>query len=144
MACRRVIIREFGSPEALQGIEEAQLPEPKPGKIRVKVQATSAACTDTIIRRGVYPDVRDKPPFSLGYDMVGIVDKLGEGAGKFNVGNRVCDLTVINSYSGYLCVPEKRLVPVPESVDAGEAVSLIPTYVTAYQMLHRIGRLFIQ
>lgn len=140
MAYRRVIIREFGSPEVLEVIEEAQLPEPKVGEIRIKIQATSAAYTDTIIRRGAYPDVRDKPPFSPGYDMVGIVDKLGEGAGKFNVGDRVCDLTVIGSYSEYLCVPEKRLISVPESVDAGEAVSLILTYVTAYQMLHRVGR----
>jgi NADPH:quinone reductase-like Zn-dependent oxidoreductase len=140
MAYRRVIIREFGSPEVLEVIEEAHLPEPMPGEVRVKVQATSAAFTDTIIRRGAYPEVREKPPFSPGYDMVGIVDKLGESAGKFAVGDRVCDLTIIGSYSDYLCVPENRLVPVPGSVDAGEAASLILTYVTAYQMLHRIGK----
>jgi len=140
MAYRRVIIKEFGPPKVLQVIEEPQLPEPKSGEIRVKVLATSAAYTDTMIRRGAYPDVKDKPPFSPGYDMVGVVDKLGEDTGKFNVGDRVCDLTVIGSYSEYMCVSEERLVPVPESVDAGEAVSLVLTYVTAYQMLHRIGK----
>lgn len=140
MVYRRVIIKKFGPPEVLQVIEERQLPEPTSGEIRVKVLATSAAYTDTMIRRGVYPDVKDKPPFSPGYDMLGVVDKLGEGTSKFNVGDRVCDLTVIGSYSEYLCVAEDRLVPVPESVDAGEAVSLVLTYVTAYQMLHRIGK----
>lgn len=140
MSYRRVIIKEFGSPEVLKVIEESQLPEPKSGEVRVKVQATSAAFTDTMIRKGAYPDVKEKPPFSPGYDMVGIVDKLGEGVTRFKVGDRVCDLTIIGSYSEYLCVAENRLVSVPESVDAGEAVSLILTYVTAYQMLHRIGK----
>jgi len=140
MAYRRVIIKEFGSPEVLQVIEEPQLPEPKSGEIRVSVQATSASFTDTMIRKGAYPEVKEKPPFSPGYDMVGTVDKLGEGTSKFKVGDRVCDLTIIGSYSEYLCVSEERLVRVPESVDAGEAVSLILSYVTAYQMLHRIGK----
>lgn len=140
MAYKRVIIRQFGPPEVMQVIEEPELPEPRSGEIRVRVLATSAAYTDTMIRRGAYPDIKDKPPFSPGYDMVGVVDKLGEGTSKFSVGDRVGDLTVIGSYSEYLCVPEDRLVSVPEFLDAGEAVSLILTYVTAYQMLHRIGK----
>jgi NADPH:quinone reductase-like Zn-dependent oxidoreductase len=140
MTYKRVIIREFGPPEVLQIIEEPHLPEPKPGEIRVRVLATSAAFTDTMIRKGVYPNVKEKPPFSPGYDMVGVVDKPGEGASKFKVGDRVCDLTVIGSYSEYLCVSEDKLIPVPESVDPGEAVSLILTYVTAHQMLHRVAK----
>jgi NADPH:quinone reductase-like Zn-dependent oxidoreductase len=141
MAFKRIIIRQFGPPDVLELIEEPHLPEPKHGEVRIKVQATSAAYTDTMIRKGAYPDVKEKPPFSPGYDMVGIVDKLGEGTTKFKPGDRVCDLTVIGSYSEYFCVAEDRLVPVPKSVDAGEAVSLILTYVTAYQMLHRLGRI---
>ena len=140
MTYKRVIIREFGPPEVLQVIEEPQLPEPEPGEIRVRVLATSAAFTDTMVRKGVYPNVKEKPPFSPGYDMVGVVDKPGEGAAKFKTGDRVCDLTVIGSYSEYLCVSEDKLMPVPESVDPGEAVSLILTYVTAYQMLHRVAK----
>jgi NADPH:quinone reductase-like Zn-dependent oxidoreductase len=140
MAYKRVIIKEFGPPEVLQLIEEPHLPEPKPGEIRVRVLTTSAAFTDTMIRKGVYHDVKEKPPFSPGYDMVGVVDKPGEGTSKFKVGDRVCDLTVIGSYSEYLCVSEDKLIPVPESVDPGEAVSLILTYVTAYQMLHRVAK----
>ena len=140
MAYKRVIIKEFGPPEVLQLIEEPHLPEPKPGEIRVRVLTTSAAFTDTMIRKGVYHDVKEKPPFSPGYDMVGVVDKPGEGTSKFKGGDRVCDLTVIGSYSEYLCVSEDKLIPVPESVDPGEAVSLILTYVTAYQMLHRVAK----
>jgi NADPH:quinone reductase-like Zn-dependent oxidoreductase len=140
MTYQRVVIKEFGPPEVLQLIEEPHLPEPKPGEFRVRVLATSAAFTDTLIRKGVYPNVNEKPPFSPGYDMVGVVDKPGAGTGKFKAGDRVCDLTVIGSYSEYLCVSENRLIAVPEALDPGEAVSLVLTYVTAYQMLHRIAK----
>jgi NADPH:quinone reductase-like Zn-dependent oxidoreductase len=122
-------------------IEEAKLPEPKPGEVRVKVLVAGAAFTDVLIRKGIYPDVKEKPPFSPGYDMVGVIDKLGEGATHFKVGQRVADLTVIGAYSEYLCLPESRLTPVPEGLDPAEAVGLVLSYVTAYQMLHRVARI---
>lgn len=139
MSYQRVVITAFGGPEVLKLIEEKKLPEPKPGEVRVKVLATSAAFTDVMIRKGQYPDVKEKPPFSPGYDMIGIVDKLGEGVTRAQVGQRVADLTVIGAYSEYLCLPESRLTPVPEGLDPAEAVSLVLSYVTAYQMLHRVA-----
>ncbi|MGD8368239.1 MAG: medium chain dehydrogenase/reductase family protein [Desulfobacterales bacterium] len=140
MPYRRVVIRQYGPPEVLEVVEEPDLPEPGAGQVRVKVLAASASYTDTMIRKGAYPEVREKPPFALGYDMVGVVDKLGRGAGRFQVGDRVCDLTVIGAYSEYLCVDEDRLVSVPDAVDPGEAVSLVLSYMTAYQMIHRTAK----
>jgi NADPH2:quinone reductase len=140
MSYKRVIITGFGGPEVLKIIEEPKLPEPKPDEVRIKVLATSAAFTDVMIRKGKYPDVKDKPPFSPGYDVVGVVDKVGDSATRFKVGQRVADLTVIGAYSEYLCLPESRLTLVPDSLDPAEAVSLILSYVTAYQMLHRVAK----
>jgi NADPH:quinone reductase-like Zn-dependent oxidoreductase len=140
MSYRHVIITEFGGPEVLKMVEEAALPEPKSAEVRVKVQVTSAAFTDVLIRKGLYPDVKDKPPFSPGYDMVGIVDKLGEAVTRFKVGQRVADLTTIGAYSEYICIPENHLTPVPEGLDPAEAVSLVLSYVTAYQMMHRVAK----
>ncbi len=87
MSYRHVVITRFGGPEVLKMIEETELPEPKPGEVRVRVLVTSAAFTDVLIRKGAYPDVKEKPPFSPGYDMVGVVDKLGAGATRFQVGH---------------------------------------------------------
>ena len=86
MSYKRVIVTEFGGPEVLKVVEEAALPEPGPGEVRVKVLVTSACFTDTMIRKGVYFDLKEKPPFSPGYDLVGVVDKLGAGAAKIKVG----------------------------------------------------------
>jgi NADPH:quinone reductase-like Zn-dependent oxidoreductase len=140
MSYQRVVITRFGGPEVLKMIEETELPEPKPGEVRVRVLVTSAAFTDVLIRKGAYPDVKEKPPFSPGYDMVGVVDKLGAGATRFQVGQRVADLTVIGAYSEYICLPESRLTSVPEGLDPAEAVSLVLSYVTAFQMLHRVAK----
>ncbi|MGB3635447.1 MAG: medium chain dehydrogenase/reductase family protein [Rubrobacteraceae bacterium] len=141
MSYKRIIITEFGGPEVLEVIEEATLPEPEPGEVRIKVLATSAAFTDVMIRKGKYPDVKEKPPFSPGYDVVGVVDKLGDGATRFEVGQRVADLTVTGAYSEYVCLPENRLTRVPHGLDPAEAVSLILSFVTPYQMLHRIAKI---
>jgi NADPH:quinone reductase-like Zn-dependent oxidoreductase len=137
MTYRRVVISRYGPPEVLKVVEEAELPEPTAGEVRVKVLAASASYTDTMIRKGAYPEVKEKPPFSPGYDMVGVVDKTGEGADRFHVGDKVCNLTVIGAYSEYLCAAEDRLVTVPDDVDPGEATSLVLSFMTAYQMLHR-------
>jgi NADPH:quinone reductase-like Zn-dependent oxidoreductase len=141
MTYKRVIITEFGGPEVLAVVTEPDLPLPGPGQVRVKVEAATASYTDSIIRRGLYPDVRDKPPFTPGYDLVGIVDALGEGATGCSVGQRVAALTVIGSYAEYVCVPADWLVPVPDGLDPAAAVCLVLTYVTAYQMLYRVATL---
>ena len=79
MGYKKVIISKYGPPEVLQVIEEQSLPEPRSEEVRVKVLVTSAAFTDTLLRKGMYPEVRKKPPLTPGYDMVGIVDRCGEG-----------------------------------------------------------------
>jgi len=134
---KRVVITKFGGPEVLQVVEEPSLPEPGPGEVRVRVLATSASFTDTMIRKGKYPGVRQKPPFSPGYDMVGIVDKLGAGVKSPRLGWRVADLCVTGAYSEYICRPAELLVPVLQGLGTPEAVSLVLTYITAYQMLRR-------
>jgi NADPH:quinone reductase-like Zn-dependent oxidoreductase len=141
MSYKRIVITKFGEPEVLKLIEESTLPEPKTGEVRVKILKVSANFTDIMIRKGKYPDVKNKPPFTPGYDMVGVVDKLGEGSSVFRVGERVADMTVIGAYSEYICLPEDRLTRLPETIDSSEAVALILSYTTAYQMLHRIAKM---
>lgn len=137
---RRAVITEFGGPDVLEIVEEESLPEPGPGQVRIKVLAAGVAFTDTMIRKGKYPDVKETPPFTPGYDMVGIIDKLGPDVDTFQVGQKVADLTVIGAHSEYICLDSDRLVAVPESLNPDEAVALVLTYVTAYQMLHRIAK----
>jgi NADPH:quinone reductase-like Zn-dependent oxidoreductase len=140
MSYRHVIVTRFGGPEVLSLVEEARLPEPGPGAVRVKVLAAGTGFTDTIIRRGNYVDIKDKPPFTLGYDYVGRVDKLGAGVTGLQIGQMVADMPGIGGYTQYIVRPAALLVPVPEEVDPVEAVCMPLSFLTAYQMLTRIKK----
>jgi NADPH:quinone reductase-like Zn-dependent oxidoreductase len=128
---------EFGGPEKLKVIEETILPEPKEKEIRVKVLTAGTGFTDTVIRQGQYVDVKEKPPFTLGYDWFGVIDKVGEGVEGFKQGDFVADMPVIGGYTQYLCVKADQVVKCPAELNPAEAVCMILSYGTAYQMLTR-------
>lgn len=138
MSYKHVIVTEFGGPEKLQVVEEPQLPEPEPSQVRVKVLAAGTGFTDTIIREGQYVDVKDKPPFTLGYDWFGVIDKVGSAVSGLSEGQYVADMPVIGGYTEYLCVDAGQVIPAPEGLDPAEAVSMILSYTTAWQMLKRV------
>ena len=138
MSYKRVVLQAFGGPEQLVVEEVTDLPEPGPGEVRVKVLSAGTGFTDTIIRQGQYVGVKDKPPFVPGYDWYGTVDALGEGVSGLSLGQPVADMPVIGSYTEYLCVAADRVVPAPEGLDPAQAVAMILSYTTAYQMLTRL------
>src|SRR5574339_200470 len=135
---KRVVIDHFGGPEVLR-VVEADDPRPGPGEVRVKVLAAGVSFTDAQLRAGTYLG-GPKPPFTPGYELVGVVEELGPGCSRLRVGDRVGALTVWGADAERVCVPEKYAVEVPEDVDPAEVVSLIFPYMTAYQMLHRTTR----
>jgi len=141
MPYTRVRLNAFGGPDGLELETVAQLPKPGAGEVRVRVLVTSAAFTDVMIRKGMYPDVKDKPPFTPGYDMVGVIDAVGPDAARFRLGDRVADLTTIGAYAEYICLSEDRLTPVPTAVSDVDALCMILSAVTPYQMLHRVARM---
>ncbi len=141
MSYKKVILNEFGGPEVLQVVVKNALPEPGAGEVRVKVLAASATFTDTMIRKGIYYGFKETPPLSPGFDMVGVVDKVGAGVTNFEVDDLVADLTIWGAYSEYMLRPVEALVPVPADLNPAEAVSMVLSYNTAYQMLHRLAKI---
>jgi NADPH2:quinone reductase len=89
-----------------------------------------------MMREGIHPET-PRLPFTPGWDLVGVVDRLGERVAGIERGQIFAALPIADAYAESVCVPQRELVPVPEGLDAGEAVSLVLNYVTAYQMLHR-------
>ena len=132
---KRVVIDHFGGPEVVSVIEDDD-PQPGPGEIRVNVLASGVSLSDAQMRAGTYLG-GPKPPFTPGYELVGVVDQLGPGCSGLREGDRVGVLTQWGANAERVCVPEKYAVEVPEDLDPAEVVSLVFTYMTAYQMLHR-------
>jgi len=135
---KRVVVERFGGPEVVTVVEEAD-PRPGPGEVRVRVLAAGVSFTDAQIRAGTYMG-GPKPPFTPGYELVGVVEELGPGCSRLREGVRIGVLTVWGADAERVCVPEEHAVEVPEDLDPAEIVSLIFPYMTAYQMLHRTAR----
>ena len=131
----RIIVTHYGGPDALQVVEE-ECPEPKDGEVRVKVLAAGVSLPDVMMREGMHPET-PRLPFTPGWDLVGVVDRLGNGVSGIEPGQIVAALPISGAYAEFICLPPRELVPVPPGLDAAEAVSLVLNYVTAYQMLHR-------
>jgi NADPH2:quinone reductase len=131
----RIIVTRYGGPDELRVVEE-ECPEPKDGEVRVRVLAAGVAYPDLLMREGVHPE---KPPlpFTPGWDLVGVVDRLGKGVSGIETGQIIAALPISGAYAEFVCLPQRELVPVSSGLDAAEAVSLVLNYITAYQMMHR-------
>jgi NADPH:quinone reductase-like Zn-dependent oxidoreductase len=136
---RVVRLRRFGGPEELE-VVDVPLPVAARGEVRVRVLASGIEYTDVTIRRHLYPWVQRRPPFVMGYDVVGEIDQLGDGVSDFQLGERVADMTVLGSNTAYRTLRATHLTRVPAGVDAAEAAALILSWTTAYQLLHRAAR----
>src|SRR6266700_6314599 len=75
--------------------------------------------------------MRLRPPVGMGYDVVGEIDQIGDG---------VADMTVVGSNAEYRTLRAGGVARVTAGVDAAEAATLILSWTTAYQLLHRAAR----
>ena len=135
MTHMRIIVAHYGGPDALRVIQE-ECPEPGAGKVRVKVLAAGVSLPDVMAREGVHPE-SPPVPFTPGWDLVGVVDRLAEGVTGIDPGQIVTAMPIHGAYAEFVCLPQTELVPVPAGLDPAEVVSLVLNYITAYQMMHR-------
>jgi NADPH:quinone reductase len=137
---RVVQLERFGEPDGLR-VVGAPMPRAGLGEVRVRVRASSLNYTEVLIRRHLYPQtMRLRPPFVMGYDVVGQIDQIGDGVRDFQLGDCVADMTVVGSNADYRTLRASDLSRVPAGVDAAEAATLILSWTTAYQLLHRAAR----
>ena len=135
---KRVIVERYGGPEVIKVVDDQQ-PRPGHGEVAIRVLAAGVSFTDSQLRAGTYFHV-PKPPFTPGYELVGVVEELGAGCTRLRVGDRVAALTVWGAYAERVCLPEAEAVEVPENLDPAEVVCLVLPYMTAYQVLHRVAK----
>jgi len=138
MHYKRIIVTRYGGPEVITLIEE-DIPAPKSGEVRVKVLAAGVSLPDVLAREGVHPET-PRVPYTPGWDLVGIIDQLGEGVTGFELRQTVAAMPIHGCYAQYVCVPQGKLVAAPAGLDAAEAVAVVLNYTTAYQMLHRSAK----
>jgi NADPH:quinone reductase len=138
MRHQRIVVSQYGSSDVLHIVEE-EAPEPKADEVRVKILAAGVAMPDIMAREGIHPET-PRVPFTPGWDLVGVVEQLGDQVSDFIPGQVVAAMPISGAYAEYLCLKKEELIPVPLGLDPAETVSLLLNYVTAYQMLIRSAK----
>ena len=134
---RVVRVSRFGDPEGLE-VVDAPLPTAGRGEVRVRVLASSLNYTEVLIRRHLYPQTM--PPPAAVRD--GLRRRRGDGSAR-RCRERLSDWRPRGRHDGGRV--ERRLSHAPGGrwplgVDAAEAATLILSWTTAYQLLHRAAR----
>ena len=131
-------ISETGGPEKLHRVD-VELPEPGPGQVRVRVEASGVNFIDTYHRAGLYPVPL---PFTLGVEAAGTIDALGnspeEGGSAFVVGDRVAWTGIPGSYATHCLAPADRLIRLPDSLSAELAAATLLQGMTAHYLTHGV------
>ena len=129
-------IERFGGPEVVE-VEEVLVPEPGAGEVLVRVAAAGVAPWDAIIREG-RSKVSPQPPLTLGSDLSGTVESVGDGVTDFRAGDAVYGVTnpqFVGAHAEYAACKAGMIAPKPQALNPIEAASAPVIAVTAYQML---------
>jgi NADPH:quinone reductase-like Zn-dependent oxidoreductase len=133
---KAMLIRRYGGPEVF---EQGEVPTPRPGwgEVLVRVRGSSVNPVDTAIRSGMLRFfIRLRMPAVLGVDVAGEVIERGEGASRFDSGDRVFAYTGLSRPGGYgelVALPESCLARVPSKLSWAEAGTVPGVGATAYE-----------
>ncbi|WP_340683518.1 NADP-dependent oxidoreductase [Amycolatopsis coloradensis] len=129
---RAITITQYGEPDVLR-LDEAPLPEPGPGQVRVAVKAAGVNPIDWKIRSGAMAEVRPVEfPHILGLELAGVVDAVGEGA-DFAVGDEVFGWSDTGTYAEYALA--SKVIRKPAGLSWAEAAALPIAGETALRVL---------
>ncbi len=145
---------------------EREIPQLKPGFVRIRVQACGICHSDRYIQENSRPGITY--PRIPGHEVAGVVDAVGEGVAQWKPGQRAgvgwhgghcghCDscrrgdfvtcswgrqitgLTVDGGYAEFMLVPAAALAAIPDELPAVEAGPLLCAGVTTFNALRNSG-----
>lgn len=136
---RAVQVTRFGGPEVLETCE-VERPAPISTEVLVRVVAAGVNPVDCKTRRGegvarwVGP-----PPFVPGWDVAGVVEAIGYGVTRFEVGDLVYGMPrfprAAGAYSEFVTAPSLQFARMPERLSPNEAAAMPLAALTAWQCL---------
>jgi len=129
---KAIQIHQTGGPEVLQ-LAELPIPQPGPGQVLIRVEATGVNFIEIYFRKGVY---KASLPLTLGSEAAGTVEELGPGVTGFAAGDPVASVSVMGSYAEYALVPAAQLVKVPAGLTPEQAAAAMLQGMTAHYLSH--------
>jgi len=131
---RMVSLSELGNADVIQLIDK-ELPAPAKGEVQLRQTAIGFNFIDVYQRSGVYPL---ELPTGLGHEAVGVVEALGEGVTRFNIGDRVMYINAgIGAYASARNVAADKLVAIPDAVSDEVAAAVFFKAMTAQYLVQK-------
>src|SRR5699024_2703002 len=81
-----------------------------------------------------------KEDISLGLEVSGIIEEVGNANSNYKVGDEVCGLMPEGGYAEYALLREDIIIPKPENLTFNEAAAIPEVFMTAYQTLFWLGK----
>jgi len=139
---RAVRQQALGGPEVLR---EVEVPRPEPGVSQVLVRVRAAGVNPTDWAHRAFPIFLGPPPFTLGWDVSGVVEATGFGVTLFQPGDEVFGMLPYphgaGSHAEYVAAPTRAFASKPRNVDHVQAAALPLAALTAWQALNDTARL---
>lgn len=138
VATRRVVLHRYGEAEAMQA-ENADVPAPGEGEVRIRQRAIGVNFFDVYLRRGWIPSMLPLPG-TPGMEAAGSVLDIGPNVNGLLPGDRVAYLgPVPGAYCGVRNVPADWVVRLPAAVEDETAAALLLKGLTADFLLRDLG-----
>ena len=119
---------------------ETAVPSPGHGQVRVAIRACGLNFADLLMQKGSYQDTPEAP-FTLGMEIAGIVDEVGNNVTNVKPGDRVAVFSGQGGLAEFGVFDADRLLPLPESMNFQDAAAMQIAYGTGHVALHHRARL---
>ncbi|MER5936426.1 NADP-dependent oxidoreductase [Streptomyces sp. NPDC001928] len=136
---RAVVQHAFGGPDVLQ-VQEVPRPVPLPTEVLVRVHAAGINPVDWKTRAGGgMAGVLGEPPFTLGWDVSGVVEEVGFGVTTLKPGDEVYGMPwfprAAGGYAEYVTAPARQFARKPANISHEQAAAVPLAALTAWQAL---------
>lgn len=136
---RAVVCEALATDFSRVALKKLPTPAPGPGEVRVRVEAASLNFPDLLMLKGEY-QFKPEPPFTIGMDLCGVVDAVGEGVA-IPLGTRVAGGAKTGAFAEFAICPADNLHTVPDAMASAHAAAYPAAYVTAHVSLIARGQL---
>jgi len=141
---KAVLIYEYGGPDVLKYEENVAEPAINPDDVLVKVFATSINPVDWKVRDGHMKGLARVFPVILGWDVSGVITKVGSQVNDYKIGDEVYarpDVSRNRTYAEFVAVRANEIYFKPKSIDHLKSASIPLAGLTAWQGLFDHGKL---
>ncbi|SDO12508.1 NADPH2:quinone reductase [Paenibacillus sp. yr247] len=131
---KALIFEQFGGPDVLH---YAEIPEPSLalGHILVRTKAIGLNFADIYRRRGNY-HLAGKPPFILGYEGAGVVERVASNVDHIKIGDRIAFVDVPFANAELVAIPIDRAIPLPTDISFEHAAGILLQGMTAHYLVN--------